>query len=285
MYARGVLANGKSVEHLWSKTWGPPFFRDAMARDQFKEIMKCLRFDLKSTRSQRLKDDKFALAFHVWDKFIENYIACYRPNDNITIDEQLFPTKARCPFTQYIASKPDKFGIKFWLAADTTSKYLVNSSPYLGKDETRPSNLSVGEYVVLRLMEQYLGTGRNVTTDNFSTSMKLAESIESKKTTLVNRNGKEIPVAVKSFRAPRYSTTVLKHNNSILTVCQGKLSKNLLLLSSMHNSVAIEDGIKKLPEKVSFYNSTKYGVDVLDQMGRVYSRKAHSGRWPVQFFL
>jgi len=48
----------------------------------------------------------------------------------------------------------------------------MNSFPYLGKEETQPTNL--GESVVLHLMEPYKGKGQNVTTDNFFTSLKLA---------------------------------------------------------------------------------------------------------------
>lgn len=36
------------------------------------------------------------------------------------VDEQLFPTKAH---GQYMANKPDKFGIKFWIAADVETKF------------------------------------------------------------------------------------------------------------------------------------------------------------------
>lgn len=185
MFSQGVLAKGQSVDHLWSKTWGPPFFRKTMSRDRFKEIMKFLRFDIRSTRSDRLKTDKFALVSQVWDRFIGNCIVSYRPNEDIAVDEQLFPTKTRCPFIQYIASKPDKFGIKFWLAADVKSKYLLNGFPYLGKDVDRPTSQPLSEYVVLRLVEPYMGKGRNVTTDNFFTSVKLAEKLKAKNTSLV----------------------------------------------------------------------------------------------------
>ncbi len=77
---------------------------------------------MKSSRSQRLQTDKLALASEVWRSFIENAILCYKPGENVTVDEQLFPTKARCRFTQYIVNKPDKFRIKFWLLADVDSK-------------------------------------------------------------------------------------------------------------------------------------------------------------------
>ncbi|GFV56779.1 DDE_Tnp_1_7 domain-containing protein [Trichonephila clavipes] len=71
----------------------------------------------------------------------------YARGPYIAIDEQLFPSKARCRSTQYMPSKPDKFGTKFWLAADVDSKYVLNVFPYLGKDEERPENLSLSEYV------------------------------------------------------------------------------------------------------------------------------------------
>ena len=132
-------------------------------------------------RSQRLLTDKFAHISEIWNKFIENCKACYRPGDNITIDEQLFPTKARCPFTQYIASKPDKFGIKFWLATDTSSKYLVNGFPYLGKDDTRPKTERLADNVVLNLSAPYLNRGRNITTDNFFYKFEVSRSTEEKK--------------------------------------------------------------------------------------------------------
>jgi len=47
-----------------------------------------IRFDKKSERSKRLQNDKFALISEIWNKFIENSQACYKPGANITIEEQ-----------------------------------------------------------------------------------------------------------------------------------------------------------------------------------------------------
>lgn len=52
----------------------------------------------------------------------------------------------------------------------------------------------------------------------------------------------------------------------------------------MHRSVAVDNQKKRLPETVAYYNNTKYGVDVLDQMARKYSTKNSSRRWPIQVF-
>ena len=51
-----------------------------------------------------------------------------------------------------MANKPDKFGLKFWMAGEVESKYLYNGFPYLGKDSTRSEDVSVPTDVVMKLM-------------------------------------------------------------------------------------------------------------------------------------
>jgi hypothetical protein len=85
-------------------------------------------------------------------------------------------------------NKPDKFGIKFWLASDVSSKYLINGFPYLGKDETRDTNTSLSEFVVMKLAKPYLNYRRNITTDNFFTSISLAKKLSAQKTTVISKN-------------------------------------------------------------------------------------------------
>uniref|UniRef100_A0A1A9V7W1 PiggyBac transposable element-derived protein domain-containing protein n=1 Tax=Glossina austeni TaxID=7395 RepID=A0A1A9V7W1_GLOAU len=47
--------------------------------------------------------------------------------------------------------------------------------------------------------------------------------------------------------------------------------KKYYILSSMHSPVEIEKNDTRIPETIRFYNSTKFGVDVTDQMARKYS--------------
>ena len=137
--------------------------------------MRFLRFDLYSTRSARLQTDKFARISDIWNRSVGNSISRYKPEENIRIDEQLFPTKS-CRFTQYMPNKPDKFGIKFWLAVDVESKYILNFIPYLGKNESRPSTQRLSDNVAMTLVEAFMGKGRNVTTDIFSRRFYLPKS-------------------------------------------------------------------------------------------------------------
>ncbi|XP_055378966.1 piggyBac transposable element-derived protein 4-like [Condylostylus longicornis] len=291
LYARGAYETKNiKLSYLWSEKWGPSFFRNTMSRKEFTDILRFIRFDKKNERSVRLQTDKFVLISHVWNSFIENSQNCYVPGPNITIDEQLFPTKARCRFTQYMPNKPNKFGIKFWLASDLQTKYIINGFPYLGKDETRQSSIPLSEFVVLKLIEQYAGAGRNVTTDNFFTSKSLALKLLEKRTTLVGTirgNKRELPELAKQKKdnLPRFSSQIYKTDNCTLTIYKSKATKKVLLLSTKHTSVSIEKSKKQLPETIAFYNKTKCGVDMTDQMARKYSVKSGSRRWPLQVFF
>ena len=117
-------------------------------------------------------------------------------------------------------------------------------------------------------MEPFFGKGLDVTTDNFFTLVHLAEERHKKKTTIVrilNRMRREVPLEFKASKQKLYSSKILKTNvNITLTVYQGKPSKNVLLLSTVHKNVTISEDRKRLSETMEYYNATKFGVDVLD---------------------
>ena len=264
-----------------------------MSRHSFSEIKRFIRFDKKSERVSRVKRDRFIMISAVWDKFIENCQSCYIPGQNLTVDEQLFPTKARYPFTQYTASKPDKFGIKFWLIVDVDSKYLLNAFPYLGKDDFRPTNVSVSTHVVLKLAEPLLDDGRAITMGNYFTSISLAQRLLQRKTTLIGTirtNRRELPAIAKAKKdkLPRFTTelfsTQLQGGLCILTVYKSEPNKKMCPLSTKHPTVKIANSAKRVPETVQFYNANKFGVDVVNQMARKYSTKTKSRRWHFQVF-
>ena len=66
-----------------------------MSRNKFKFILCYIRFDDKNSRSLRRQADKFAAIRELWDSVIDNCQKSYFPGANVTIDEQLFPCKAR----------------------------------------------------------------------------------------------------------------------------------------------------------------------------------------------
>jgi hypothetical protein len=178
-------------------------------------------------------------------------------------------------------------GKKFWMLVDNDTKYLCNAFPYLGKDELRSAHESLPENVVMRL-SPYLNKGRNITTHNFFTSASLAGTLKAKDTSIVktiSRTRRETPAVLAMERGPLHETTLLRNGDgATLTVYQGKVNKNVLLMITLHSTIDIEANRKKLPETVQFYNKTKGGVDILDQMARRYSIRAAARRWFVHVF-
>ena len=97
----------------------------------------------------------------------------------------------------------DKFGIKFWMTADVQIKHMLHSFASLGKDDSRPAGITLGEHVVLRLTEPYGKTGRNVTTENFFPSVNLAKILRKEGISIVgtvSRIRKELPQEIKKRR-------------------------------------------------------------------------------------
>jgi len=64
-----------------------------------------------------------------------------------------------------------------------------------------------------------------------------------------------------------------------------KSNKSVVLLSSMHHDKTVSNKEHRKPEIILFYNSTKGGVDTIDQMVRYYSCRIKTRRWPLAFFM
>jgi hypothetical protein len=65
----------------------------------------------------------------------------YTPNEHPTTDEQLVVLRGKCPFHMFIKSKPGKYGIKLWLAADAKNFYACNMQEWWSMgEEARPSS-------------------------------------------------------------------------------------------------------------------------------------------------
>ena len=69
-----------------------------------------------------------------------------------------------------------------------------------------------------------------------------------------------------------------------MTVYQGKIKKNVAILSTLHQNITIANNAKTTPESVKASNDTKYGVYIVDQMARKYTVKTSTRRWPIHSF-
>ncbi|XP_053968609.1 uncharacterized protein LOC128870040 [Anastrepha ludens] len=145
-----------------------------------------------------------------------NFEQSYKPSEYLTVDEQLFPYRSRTRFTQYIPSKPAKYGIKVWWVCDAKNAYPLYGQIYTDQAPTgRETNQ--GERVVKDLVSRFHGTGRNITMDNFFTSLNLLESLSSMNLSAVGTLRKNKPCIPKEMlahkdRAERSSTFGFRPN-------------------------------------------------------------------------
>ncbi|KAJ4944672.1 hypothetical protein JOQ06_013215 [Pogonophryne albipinna] len=114
-----------------------------MGFHRYEDIRRLIRFDDKRTRAVRLETDHMAAFRYVWDCFLANCKKVFVPSDCVTIDEQLVPFRGRV-------------------------HYAFNGMIYTGRQP--------GEDVQRNL-------GRNITMDNFFTSIPLAEKLLEKNLT------------------------------------------------------------------------------------------------------
>lgn len=147
-----------------------------MSKRRFQFLSSCLRFDDKSTRVERRQDDKFAPIRQIWEQFIGNCRKYYSPNEYLTIDEQLVDFRRRCPFRLYMPNKSAKYGMKIVMLNDSKTFYMLNAEPYVGVVKKQVNEL-VPEYYIRTLTEPIHGSGRNVTHDNWFTTVGMADKM------------------------------------------------------------------------------------------------------------
>lgn len=281
--------NHVRTDLLFNTTYSGTRYRATMSESRFKFLINCLRFDNTETRATRLQNNRFAPISEVWQMFIENCKTKYVPGVNITIDEQLIGFRGRCKFRMYIPSKPDKYGLKLVAMCDSESKYLLNAMPYLGKG-TVPQDENAGTYFVQQLTRIIKGSHRNITVDNWFTSVPLAQNLlkEFGLTLIgtIKKNKRELPeelVNIKYKDRTVGSSMFLFSEDVTVVSYKGAENKLVTLISTVHGDTETNPTNGK-PTIIMDYNATKGGVDSMDQMCHAMSCNRKTQRWPLCFF-
>lgn len=159
---------------------------------------------------------------------------------------------------------------------------------YTGKPPDGERQINVGERVVLDLVLPYKGSGRNVTTDNFFTSLQLARTLSTWNMTLVGtvrKNKRFLPPNMQPSKTRAiYSTNFAFRKEATLCSYVPKKNKSVIVISSMHMVPEVEQTNTAKPKIISYYNQTKGGADTMDKMLCEYTVKRRTNRWPLAFF-
>jgi Transposase IS4 len=157
---------------------------------------------------------------------------------------------------------------------------MARWTPYL--------DLAHAESVVLKLMDGILDRGHILYTDNFYTSVPLAQQLLSRKTYLcgtLRKNRKHLPEAVVSAKLKE--NDVVARRSGEIVVSKWKDKRDVLMLSTIHAARIVEGGKRnrrgelikkpdcildyKKPDCILDYNVHMCGVDRLDQLLSYYS--------------
>ncbi|CAB0014424.1 unnamed protein product [Nesidiocoris tenuis] len=252
-------------------------------KEQERDLVNhCIELD-KRFFGLTLKSLRFLLFSYAEENKISHQFSQYN-----TIDEQLVGFCGNCPFRIYIPNKPAKYGLKVLAIVDSGTKYLFDAIPYIGKGTTPPDE-PVAPYIVKKLVETIKNTNRNVTFDNWFTSVPLALDLLQKGITCIGtirKNKNELPpqfVDLKLQRSKVGSSRFLYHDDITAVSYKAKTNKMVTLISTMHDQSDLHPYSKK-PQIIHSYNATKGGVDTLDQLCSNNSCNRKTKRWPMCFF-
>lgn len=91
--------NNSNVDHttdMWHSN-SHSLYRAIMGFNRFRNILRFIRFDHANTRQQRTKEGKAAPIRALWTMLNVNLSQMYKPTENLTIDEQLYPFHGCAP--------------------------------------------------------------------------------------------------------------------------------------------------------------------------------------------
>ncbi len=284
LYLAGIhKSSHANVDELWATNGtGIEIFHLIMSRERFRFILRSLRFDDERTRNDRKVLDKLAAVRTVFDMFKTNCVNNFEPSDFMTVDEMLEAFRGQCHFRQYLPRKPARYGIKIHTCCDVKNSYIYNLEVYVGQQPPgifRQSNRP--EDIILRLVEpiaNQTGRARVITTDNWYTSLNLAQELHLRNLNLlgtVRKNRTFIPkeFVAKNPRRPIHSTMFGYLDNITLLSYQAKRNRCVLCLTTvpeiLHDQISGQDPQQR-PEAILLYNKTKGGVDTVDKLKTTY---------------
>ncbi|KAK9304183.1 hypothetical protein QLX08_004346 [Tetragonisca angustula] len=288
----GRYRESKECKHdLWNidNALTRQFYAATMSQDRFEDIFKYIRFDDPLTREERKADDKLAPLRDITNIFLKNCKNCYNATETGCVSEQLVTFRGRCSFKVYMPSKPGKYGIKMWTLCDSKTFYCCNMDVYLGKHGNAPEKQQ-GQRVVKQLTNFWKNSNRSITIGNFFTDLSLGEQLLDEKLFLigtVRKNKRDLPKSLTEIgNRSQYSSEFLFTDKVTLVSYIPKPRKSVILLSTLHHEHNILSATEKFkPDIISYYNTTKSGVDGLDDSIREYSCRQRTRRWPLSLFM
>ncbi|XP_039751370.1 piggyBac transposable element-derived protein 4-like [Pararge aegeria] len=273
------------ISDYWSnkKLYKNEIARQAMSRNRFELLLRCWHFEdsfFHASNTDRLIKIR---------RLVQLLTATFRnaktPGEYITVDETMVAFRGRIKFMQYIPGKRHKYGIKLFKVCDDDG-YTYDLIVYEGKNSSGQTNTPTN--LVMKLCQPYLGVGRSVVTDNYYTSVDLAQQLLQNDTHLIGtlrRNRKGLPKKVVQEKLNKGEMIALENNDGIL-ILKWKDKRDVLALSTKHSVGFVTVTSKRnrnkkvmKPTLIADYNKHKCSIDLSDQMASYANPARRTIRW------
>ena len=198
--------------------------------------------------------------------------------------------KGRLSFRQYLPAKPTKYGIKVWMAADSSNGYVVNFSVYLGSEGEIRRRHGLGYDVVMDMTRPFFKRKHHVFFDNFFSSPVLLDHLLAQETyacSTVRCTCKELPACAKEKLHNPGQTVTRQRGHLLFTKWHDK--RDVAFLSTnvspeepsrtvQHKKRGRNIDIQK-PRVSDVYTANMGGVDRADQFRSYYTVGRQSRKW------
>ena len=192
----GIIQLG-NLKDYWrtDDTTDLPFFRSVFSRDRFFQIFGALYVGDPTVTTKQAKIQPLL------DKLCTSFSSSYTPHQQISIDESVISFKGRVAFKQYLNCKPNPWGIKAYVLADSVTGYLRQLCIYYGPETVLGDFPSLGQTgrVVCTLAEPFSNSGYDLYIDRFYSSPSVATQLTSMGITVtgtVQSNRKGLPEGI-----------------------------------------------------------------------------------------
>ena len=287
----GVIDKKGDMSDYWStdKAVATSYFNDCISRNRFQLINKFIHFNDNEQRPTNCQDRLYKIR-PIYDHIIGKWRELYQLGENIAIDEGMLKWRGRLKFKVYMKNKPIKYGLKFYILADSLTHYCWNVDMY------HKVKKPLADTVEGLLTEKCHDNWHTLYMDNFYNSVKLSEQLLTKKIHTVGtlRKNRGEPSVINSTQIKRHE--VIARDNGKLMVLSWKDHRIVTAISTKHDdSVVPITRIKKggggevetimKPKAIVDYNNHMSGVDHLNQMIAYYPCTRKTQKWTKKVFM
>ena len=267
-----------------------PVFGKTMSRDRYLLLLRTLHFadnDLGGSQ-----EDSLWKIRPVMSHLLQRYKKYFHPFRKLVIDESLLLYKGRLRFKQYIPSKRHRFGVKLFVLCDCETGYILDIIVYIGKGTiSQPDPLGFSGSIVKKLLEDYLGKGHTLYTDNYYTSPMLSQWLKENNLAscgTVRPNRKHMPLFPKVAKGEQRAYTA---NEMLCVKWHDKRDVHMLTNVNENKFVNTEredyrtgEMIVK-PDSVNDYNENMRLIDKSDMQIGIVETTRKSVKWYRKLFF